>query len=295
MMLNKKLIILSIFIVSLLTISVVSAAENVTSDVGAVEEATADAISVDEVKEVVSVENNQVILENVSDDVAENLSTVTVYNEKHERAAGDPQEELKELTVKDRTFYIGKYKAVLSYAQWYDLRVGPIATEYYLDYGVIPNGYAGNYYDASTALFYNVAVKTDKFITIKYGKGKYHEVVKKVKIFKTKKQAKNFVSKYNKKFFKYYRYYDYIKKNGKYIVKKHFMKYSKVITKKARVFMHFNYGGGQYGSQNHNYRICLYTNYDNPGYEIFYHSKNLRFYKVGNNLRTLTKTKLRTF
>lgn len=295
MMLNKKLIILSIFIVSLLAISVVSAAENVTSDVGAVEEATPDDISVDEVKEVVSVENNQVILENVSDDVAENLSTVTVYNEKYERAAGDPQEELKELTVKDRTFYIGKYKAVLSYAQWYDLRVGPIATEYYLDYGVIPNGYAGNYYDTSTALFYNVAVKTDKFIIIKYGKGKYHEVVKNVKIFKTKKQAKNFVSKYNKKFFKYYRYYDYIKKNGKYIVKKHFMKYSKVITKKARVYMHFNYGGGQYGSQNHNYRICLYTNYDNPGYEIFYHSKNLRFYKVGNNLRTLTKTKLRTF
>ena len=65
-MLNKKLMILIIIFVSLLTVSAVSAADNVTDDVVSVEETTTGALGVGEAKEVVSVEDNQVILENTS-------------------------------------------------------------------------------------------------------------------------------------------------------------------------------------------------------------------------------------
>lgn len=284
--------VLSIFIVSLFAMSVVSATDNATNDVGALNETTADAISAEEVKEVVSVENNQGILENVSDDVAEDLSTVTVYNEKHKHAAGDPQEELKELTVKDRTFYIGKYKAVISKYEWYGLRMGPIADNEFYSYGTLPDGCDDYYNEGYYGLWYAFVKKTNKVITIKYGKGKSHEVVKIVKKFKTKNQAKQFAKKYNNKFFKYSRWYSCHKENGKYVVKKHMWKFSKVITKKARVFMHFSYGGGQYGNQDYDYTIGLYTKYDNPGFETIYHSKNIKYAKWGNNIRTLNKAKV---
>ena len=59
-MLNKKLMILTIILVSLLAVSTVSAADNTTSDVVGVEETTDDAVSVDGA-EVVSAEDNQAI------------------------------------------------------------------------------------------------------------------------------------------------------------------------------------------------------------------------------------------
>ena len=60
-LLNKKLMILTIVLVSLLAVSAVSAADNTTSDVASVEK-TDEVISVDKAKEVISVKENQVIL-----------------------------------------------------------------------------------------------------------------------------------------------------------------------------------------------------------------------------------------
>ena len=60
-MLNKKILILTVILVSLLAVSAVSAADNTTSDVASVEK-TDEVISVDKAKEVISVKENQVIL-----------------------------------------------------------------------------------------------------------------------------------------------------------------------------------------------------------------------------------------
>ena len=57
----KKIILLTFILVSLVAVSVVSAADNDTMDVISVEESTYDTINVDET-EVVSAEDNQVIL-----------------------------------------------------------------------------------------------------------------------------------------------------------------------------------------------------------------------------------------
>ena len=65
-LLNKKIIVLTILLVSLLAISAVSAADNATSDVVGAEETITDAINVEEEKEVVSAKENQVFLGNES-------------------------------------------------------------------------------------------------------------------------------------------------------------------------------------------------------------------------------------
>ena len=71
----KKIMLLAIFLVSLLAVSAVSAADNVTSDVVSVDETTDDAINVDEAYEVVSAEDNQVI------EQTENEETITATDD----------------------------------------------------------------------------------------------------------------------------------------------------------------------------------------------------------------------
>ena len=62
-MISKKYIILSIFLLSLLTLSVVSAADNATNDVISLEESN-DSISVEETQAIQQNDNNEVLSSN---------------------------------------------------------------------------------------------------------------------------------------------------------------------------------------------------------------------------------------
>ena len=74
----KKIMLLAIFLVILLAVSAVSAADNATSDIVTVEESTLDALSVDEAKEVVSVEGNDGF-DDLMSDVNDNVLGKSIY------------------------------------------------------------------------------------------------------------------------------------------------------------------------------------------------------------------------
>ena len=81
---RNKLFIFGLILLVLFTVSSASASENVTGAIVENDENVMD----NEIN--TTIDDVNVIEDNVSDNVAEDLSTVTVYNEKHKHAAGDP-------------------------------------------------------------------------------------------------------------------------------------------------------------------------------------------------------------
>ena len=81
-----------------------------------------------------------------------------------------------------------------------------------------------------------------------------------------------------------------MKNKVKYRVYKQVSKFKKVVTKNAKVYIRIQYGAGQSG-QPEKYTMGLYSQYENPGYELV--SGDIFCYKISNNFKGLKTAKTR--
>ena len=199
--------------------------------------------------------------------------------------------EAKKTSVADRTFKIGKYKITLSKSQYYYLLLAPLLDDFAKE-GVYPKdfGFTDYYYvDDNNCVSCNIFKKTGKHITIKWGLGDPKHVAKKIKAFKTKKQAKTYVKKVNEKWHKYFRYYDYKKVGKKYVVYKHITKFKRVVNKKIPVYIGITYGyGAKYMNFNYRYAMGPYLKIV-YSFRVIYQSNFIRYSKWSDYLSTLNK------
>lgn len=200
-------------------------------------------------------------------------------------------DEAKKTSVADRTFKIGKYKVTLSKSQYYYLLLAPLLDDFAKE-GEYPEDFGFNdyyYVNDEDRLSCGIYKKTGMYVTIKWGLGDPKFVAKKVKSFKTKKQAKTYVKKVSKKWYKYFRYYDYKKVGKKYVVYKHMTKFKKVVNKKLPVYIGISYGyGARYMNFDYRYAMGPYLKIV-YGYRVIYQSDFIRYSKWSDYLSTLNK------
>lgn len=304
----KILKIITSIAILLLLCSVVSANENITSDNLSMDEQDNDLaiVSNDEISkfsndsEVLNVSENNEFYSAVN--VSESLAlsdTVEVLSSgpivpaigNSYTSAEEIWDEAKKTSVADRTFKIGKYKVTLSKSQYYYLLLAPLLDDFAKE-GEYPEDFGFNkyyYVNDDDSVGCSIYKKTDKYVTIKWGLGDPKFVAKKVKSFKTKKQAKTYVKKVSKKRYKYFRYYDYKKVGKKYIVYKHMTKFKKVVNKKLPVYIGITYSyGSQYRNFIHDYSMRTYLKLV-YGYRVIYQSEYVKYAKWSNYLSTLNK------
>ena len=304
----KILKIITSIAILLLLCSVVSANENITSDNLSMDEQDNDLaiVSNDEISkfsndsEVLNVSENNEFYSAVN--VSESLAlsdTVEVLSSgpivpaigNSYTSAEEIWDEAKKTSVADRTFKIGKYKVTLSKSQYYYLLLAPLLDDFAKE-GEYPEDFGFNkyyYVNDDDSVGCSIYKKTDKYVTIKWGLGDPKFVAKKVKAFKTKKQAKTYVKKVSKKRYKYFRYYDYKKVGKKYIVYKHMTKFKKVVNKKLPVYIGITYSyGSQYRNFIHDYSMRTYLKLV-YGYRVIYQSEYVKYAKWSNYLSTLNK------
>ena len=118
-LLNKKIMLLVILLVSLLAVSTVSAAENVTDDIVSVEETTDEAVSV-EVNQIILKENNAGTFTDLANEIANatselNLTRDYAYDEDSDRDYKDGIGIDKSITVNGNGFTIDGNKLAKSF------------------------------------------------------------------------------------------------------------------------------------------------------------------------------------
>lgn len=304
----KILKIITSITILLLLCCVVSANENITSDNLSMDEQDNDLaiVSSDEISnfsndsEVLNVPENEELYSavNVSESLALSYTVEVLSSGPIVPAIGNSYtsaeeiwDEAKKTTVADRTFKIGKYKVTLSKSQYYYLLLAPLLDDFAKE-GEYPEDFGFNkyyYVNDDDSVGCSIYKKTDKYVTIKWGLGDPKFVAKKVKAFKTKKQAKTYVKKVSKKRYKYFRYYDYKKVGKKYIVYKHMTKFKKVVNKKLPVYIGITYSyGSQYRNFIHDYSMRTYLKLV-YGYRVIYQSEFVKYAKWSNYLYTLNK------
>ena len=246
------------------TINIASANENVTTGHDdLLEQSVCDEITVSNInqEEQLSVTNDSEMCSVVNGD------EVLSYSDAVEHSS-----------TADRTFKIGKYKITLSKYQYsnflnivreesnndfWDMeggeRYGPYTVTAYWD--IYDNEYRG--------LTYSVVKYTGKTVKQKLGYGFKGYEYKSVKVFSKKSDAVKYKNQLNKK----YVYSHYVvktikvKNKIKYRVCKEVPKFKKVVTKNAKVYVEIVYGACQ-GSEPGRFTMRVYTQFDNPGYEV---------------------------
>ena len=303
----KILKIITSIAILLLLCGVVSANENITSDNLSMDEQDND-LAIASNDEISQFSNDSEVLnmsENVEFYSAVNVSESLALSDSVEVLSSGPivpgignrytsaeeiWDEAKKTSVADRTFKIGKYKVTLSKSQYYYLLLAPLLDGFAKE-GEYPEDFGFNkyyYVNDEDCLSCNIYKKTGKYVTIKWGLGDPKFVAKKVKAFKTKKQAKTYVKKVTK-WYKYFRYYDYKKVGKKYVVYKHMTKFKKVVNKKIPVYIGITYSyGSQYRNFIHDYSMRTYLKLV-YGYRVIYQSEYVKYAKWSNYLSTLNK------
>lgn len=304
----KILKIITSIAILLLLCGVVSANENITSDNLSMDEQDKglSVVSNDELSkftnasEVLNVSENEEFYSSVNaseslalSDTVEVLSSNPIVPAIGNRytSAEDIWDEAKKTSVADRTFKIGKYQITLSKSQYYYLLLAPLLDDFAKEWEYPEDFGFTDYYcvNDDNCVSCNILKKTGKYVTIKWGLGAPKFVAKKVKAFKTKKQAKTYVKKVSKKFYRYFRYYDYKKVGKKYVVYKHMTKFKKVVNKKLPVYIGITYGyGAKYMNFDYRYSMGPYLKIV-YGYRVIYQSEFIRYSKWSDYLSTLNK------
>ena len=309
----------------LLSISFVSANENITdepTDLLKTSLSETNLTNVNE-EEPLSSEKEDILTVAVINDTIYTVTdecTYTATNETVYTATSDPlltyTNVVEQSTAADRTFKMGKYKITLSKSQYSALLYAKqkdfknYGEYYYLDYGdkygpyevmtyykesiddlCVINFGSLSFDDCEKGLRYYIEKYTGKTVKQKLGYGfKGYKYVTK-KTFSTKAKAKN----YKKTLRHQYQYVIKkvkIKNKVKYRVYKEVPKYKKVVTKKAKVYIQIHYGAGQYGVPE-KYAMHLYSQYENPGYEVV--SGGLFCSKTSGSLNGLKTAKIKYY
>ena len=303
----KILKIITSIAILLLLCGVVSANENITSDNLSMDEQDND-LAIASNDEISQFSNDSEVLnmsENVEFYSAVNVSESLALSDSVEVLSSGPivpgignrytsaeeiWDEAKKTSVADRTFKIGKYKVTLSKSQYYYLLLAPLLDDFAKE-GEYPEDFGFNkyyYVDDDDSVDCSIYKKTGKYVTIKWGLGDPKFVAKKVKVFKTKKQAKTYVKKVSK-WYKYFRYYDYKKVGKKYVVYKHMTKFKKVVNKKLPVYIGITYRyDSQYRNFKYHYGMRTYLKLV-YGYRVIYQSEYIKYAKWSYHLSTLNK------
>ena len=294
----------------LLSISFVSANENITSEqTDLLETPLSQTNLTDNVEEEpLSTENEDVLTVTIINDTIYTVTDDNTYSSTNESiyaATSDSlltyAEVVDQSSTADRTFKMGKYKITLSKSQYsillyakqkdiYDYEEYSHMNSYdkYGPYTILKH-YNPSFDNYEKGLLYYLKKYTGKTVKQKIGYGfKGYKYIAK-KTFTTKAKAKNY-----KKTLKYS--YQYVikkvkvKNKVKYRVYKQVSKFKKVVTKNAKVYIKIQYGAGQSG-QPEKYTMGLYTQYENPGYELV--SGYIYCYKISNSFKGLKTAKIR--
>lgn len=290
--------------------SFVSANENITSEQTDLLETPLSQTNLTDTveEEQLSVENENALTVNIINDTIYTVADDNIYtstNETINAATSDLlrsySDEVEQSSTADRTFKMGKYKITLSKSQYSILLYAKQKDiedyeEYsYMDsydkYGpyTVLKHYNPSFDNYEKGLVYYLKKYTGKTVKQKIGYGfKGYKYIAK-KTFTTKAKAKNY-----KKILKYsYKYVIKkvkVKSKVRYRVYKQVSKFKKVVTKNAKVYIKIQYGAGQSG-QPEKYIMGLYSQYENPGYELV--SGDIFCYKFSNSLKGLKTAKTR--
>ena len=196
---------------------------------------------------------------------------------------------------------MGKYKITLSKSQYsillyakqkdiedYEEYSNMNSYNKYGPYTVLKH-YNPSFENYEKGLVYYLKKYTGKTVKQKIGYGfKGYKYIAK-KTFTTKAKAEKY-KKTLKYSYKYVIKKVKVKNKVRYRVYNQVSKFKKVVTKNAKVYIRIQYGAGQSG-QPEKYTMGLYSQYENPGYELV--SGDIFCYKISNNFKGLKTAKTR--
>ncbi|WP_296853753.1 hypothetical protein [uncultured Methanobrevibacter sp.] len=299
-----------LIVVLILSISFVSANENITAEQSDLLETSLHETNLTNTveEEPLSAENEYVLTTTIINDniyAVTNNNTYTSTNETIYTITSDSlltyADEVEQSSTADRTFKMGKYKITLSKSQYSILLYAKQKDiedyeEYsninsYNKYGpyTVLKHYNHSFDNYEKGLVYYIKKYTGKTVKQKIGYGfKGYKYIAK-KTFTTKAKAEKY-KKTLKYSYKYVIKKVKVKNKVRYRVYKQVSKFKKVVTKNAKVYIRIQYGAGQSG-QPEKYTMGLYSQYENPGYELV--SGDIFCYKISNNFKGLKTAKTR--